>query len=231
MVSLKEHHRPLTRFRIISVTSFVMHLTAFLLLLLVGLSMPIIKPIDLIKLQADTRNQPPTSIVTELRFGVWGVCASSVLDTGYGECTKARLGYTIPTEYLNAIGLSTALADAIMTSLLIVLILHLIAAIFAFLAFIVSLFLASQVAAIIGLILSIITGILSTLMLGVDLGLVLIVRNKVEEFTNGGFVVQWGNGVWMVLVAAILTWIGVIFLSARTCYCFGVRRKDDIDTY
>jgi hypothetical protein len=147
-----------------------------------------------------------------------------VLDTGYGICTPPRLGYTIPTNYLDLIGLTPSLADAIMTSLLVILILHLIAAIFALLAFIVSLFLASQAAAILGLILSIITGLLSSLMLGIDVGLVLIVRSKVEAFTNGGFVVEWGNGIWMVLVAAILTWIGVVFLSARTCYCFGVRR-------
>jgi hypothetical protein len=77
MFSFKEYHQQtLTRFRVVSLVSFVMHLTAFILLVLVGLSMPIIKSICLVRLQADVRNEPATSIVTELRFGVWGVCAS-----------------------------------------------------------------------------------------------------------------------------------------------------------
>ena len=148
----------------------------------------------------------------------------SVLIPSNSICTPTRLGYTIPTEYLQSIGLTTSLADVLMTSLLVVLIVHLIAAILALLAFIVSLFLASQVAAIIGLVLSIVTGLLSSLMLAVDIGLVIILKDNIGKFTNGGFVVDFGNAIWMVLVAVIMTWLGVIALSARTCYCCGIRR-------
>jgi hypothetical protein len=70
-----QHCRPLRRHRVLSISSFVLHLTAFVLLLLVGLSLTIIKAIYLLALKANG-NRIATSLATELRFGVWGVCAS-----------------------------------------------------------------------------------------------------------------------------------------------------------
>ncbi len=37
------------------------------------------------------------------------------------------------------------------------------------------------------------------------------------------FAAEFGDGVWMVLAAVLSTWIAVGFLSARACYCCGVR--------
>jgi len=50
---------------------------AFLLFLLVALSLPIIKSIYLLQLDGITSStQPTTSVGTRLRFGVWGFCAT-----------------------------------------------------------------------------------------------------------------------------------------------------------
>lgn len=49
---------------------------AFVLLLLVALSMPIIKPVYLLSLVSTTPDLEATSIATEVRFGVWGYCAT-----------------------------------------------------------------------------------------------------------------------------------------------------------
>jgi hypothetical protein len=68
--------RPLQRHRALSIATAITHLIAFILLLLVGLSLPIIKPVYLVSLNANTRSLIPTDIATELRFGVWGVCAT-----------------------------------------------------------------------------------------------------------------------------------------------------------
>lgn len=48
---------------------------AFIIFLLVGICMPIIKAIYLFEIQAvPADGQPETSIGTQIRFGVWGLC-------------------------------------------------------------------------------------------------------------------------------------------------------------
>jgi hypothetical protein len=50
---------------------------AFILLLLVGISLPIVKAVYLLSLQANVSEDTiATDVATELRFGVWGVCAT-----------------------------------------------------------------------------------------------------------------------------------------------------------
>lgn len=61
-------HKPLRHHRIVSGTSFFLLLGAFILYLLVALSLPIIKGVYLLSLQAKVQpDQPETSIGTELR--------------------------------------------------------------------------------------------------------------------------------------------------------------------
>ena len=51
--------------------------TSFVLLLLVSISLPILKAVYLFTLEAkDVEDLLPTSIGTEVRFGVWGYCAT-----------------------------------------------------------------------------------------------------------------------------------------------------------
>ena len=73
---------------------------AFLLFLLVALSLPIIKSIYLLQLDGITSStQPTTSVGTRLRFGVWGFCATrsasySLLEErrpGRGETDKNEM--------------------------------------------------------------------------------------------------------------------------------------------
>lgn len=54
--------------------SVLLLFTAFLLFLLVSLSLPIIKPIYLFSVRSTTRTAN-LSLAQELRFGVWGACA------------------------------------------------------------------------------------------------------------------------------------------------------------
>lgn len=62
-------HKPLRHHRIVSGTSFFLLLGAFILYLLVALSLPIIKGVYLLSLQAKVQpDQPNTSIGTELRW-------------------------------------------------------------------------------------------------------------------------------------------------------------------
>lgn len=58
-------------------TAIALLVIAFVLLLLVAISLPIVKAVYLFTLQAkDAEDLLPTSIGTEVRFGVWGYCAT-----------------------------------------------------------------------------------------------------------------------------------------------------------
>jgi hypothetical protein len=74
---LKSYHIPLFHYRYISTAAFFLLLVAFIIFLLVALSMPIIKTIFLLEIIAMTDpKQPATSIATTIKFGVWGLCAT-----------------------------------------------------------------------------------------------------------------------------------------------------------
>jgi hypothetical protein len=104
-----------------------------------------------------------------------------------------------------------------------VLVFHPIAAGLSLATLVCSLFLASHKLSILALILAIITALVSTAVFAVDLAVVIIAKSQVAQITTVQFAIQWGNAPWMGLTAAILTWLAVITLSARACYCFGVR--------
>jgi len=223
------YHKPLFHYSYISFAAFVLLLIAFIIFLLVALSLPITKTVYLLKVTAaHNPNQPPTNIATTLKFGVWGLCATSVLDgpKNYGECFGPQLGYTIPSSLIVLTGLDPSIIQILLNALVVLLVLHPVAASLSFLTFINSLFLGHHAVAIVALILAIVTSLISTAVFAIDLALVLVAKSNVKLIKVGSFAVTSGNAVWMVLAATILTWVAVALLSARACYCCGIRRKD-----
>ncbi|KAF9012571.1 hypothetical protein BDQ17DRAFT_1344186 [Cyathus striatus] len=217
MKLMKDTYKPLHRHRTVSGTAFCLLLGAFILFLLVAISLPIIKPIYLLTFGAATEPQILTNVAAELHFGVWGVCVNTISNTLI-FCTKPRLGYDIPPFLVSLIGASQESVDVVEKALLVILILHPIAAGLSLATLFTSLFLASHGCSIFTLILAIVTAIVSTVVFGVDLAVVMVGRNK--------FKVNFGNGVWMILGGVVATWLAVVFLSARACYCCGVRRPN-----
>lgn len=62
--------------RLTTLIAFLL-LASFILLLFVAISLPVFKPIYLLSVHTSAAaDQPATSIATELRFGVWGFCAT-----------------------------------------------------------------------------------------------------------------------------------------------------------
>ncbi|KAK0494834.1 actin cortical patch SUR7/pH-response regulator pali [Armillaria luteobubalina] len=229
---MKPHHKPFALYREISIVSLVLLFIAFLLLLLVGISLTIIKAIYLIRVYSTAASdEPVTSIATELRFGVWGVCATSALNppswwTNDGECFGPKLGYDIPSSITSLVNVDASIVKVALKGLLVVLILHLVAAALSLAALIPAMCLGSHALAIVALVISIVTALLGTIVFGVDIALVLTLKNQLPSLSSQiDLGIDFGNGIWMVLVAVILTWIAVITLSARACYCCGVRRR------
>ncbi|KAJ7644094.1 hypothetical protein FB45DRAFT_896889 [Roridomyces roridus] len=226
---LKPHHRPLVAHGTLSFVCVALLFSAFLLSLLVSLSLTIIKTIYLLSVFSTRTGQPATSAATELRFGVWGVCATSVLNAptffaNNGECFGPMLGYTIPADIVALTDISQGVINAVSQVLLFVLVLHPIAAGLSFITLFSSLFLASHGLTILSLVLAIITAMVTTAVFGIDLALVLVAKSQLPSLEGElQLGVQWGNAPWMGLAAAVLTWMAVIALSARACYCMGVR--------
>jgi len=202
---------------------------AFLLLLFVSVSLPIFKPVYLFTLNGVTNpSQPETIVATEIRFGIWGLCATNVFDqptlfTNNGECSPPALGYggfNITTSILQLTG-NPQLGNAVLQGALVILILHPIGAVLSFITLCTSLFLHSHPLAIISLVIGIITAIFTTISAVVDITLIAVARQRVPGLSIGTFTVNFGNAPWMILAGAILTWLGVIVLSAVVCNCCG----------
>ncbi|KAH9965357.1 actin cortical patch SUR7/pH-response regulator pali [Russula dissimulans] len=221
----KHHHAYVTAFFLLS---------ASILLMFIALSLPIIKSIYLLRLDGHPASSlPATSIGTEIRVGVWGFCISSALNkptafTNNGECIGPQLGYTIDPTILAAVTNEPDLANFILKALTILLILHPIAAVLAFLAalpVIASCCVFHLAPWVISLVLSVATAIVSTIVFVADLALVIVAKNKIKHVHGANnLTISFGNGVWVVLVSMLFTWIALVLLSARACGCCGLRR-------
>lgn len=222
------HHRK--RYTVLVVAATLLLLAAFILQLLVALSLPIIKPVYLLAVVSTRTDEiVPTSIATQLRFGVWGYCATSVLElptlfTNNGECSNPRLGYEVDPGILALTG-QTELLEIVLKGLVVVLVLHPICAALSLLALLPALFSCIHAFAICSLVWTVAAALLATVSTAADIAIVAIAMNKVGTVTTFDFEVRWGNAPWMSLVATIFLWIVVILQSITVCGCCGVSRK------
>ena len=220
------------RFHVANVLAVTALVFAFVLYLLPAISLPILKPVYLLRIDFATQpGQPATDVATDLRFGVWGFCASSALDlptilTNDGECTPTRLGYTIPPDVAALAGFPAQVTTAIQETLTFVLVLHPVAAGLAFGTLLFALFVrCSKGMTICALVLGVITSIVGSVVLAIDIALVIVAGDEIHKELGSMLDVAFGNGVWMIVAAVALSWLGVILLSAIACRCCGIRRK------
>ncbi len=218
------------RFRFAAGLSIFFILAAFVLYLLVTLSLPIIKQIYLFQLSFATPDGQVSS-TPDFRFGVWGFCASttvalpSIFTKDDGTCTSPKLGYDIPQDVLNLTGYPPDVTRALTKGLTVLLILHPVAAGLALLTLFFALFLRSQYFTVLALISGIVTAIVGSVVLAADLALEIVANDRLKDVLNGALSVEFGDGVWMIVAAVALSWLSVIALSSIACRCCGVRRK------
>ncbi|EIW60019.1 pali-domain-containing protein [Trametes versicolor FP-101664 SS1] len=193
---------------------------AFLLLLLVSLSLPIIKSIFLFRLTAnDTASflHASASASGEVRFGVWGYCTSAIT-------VHPHLGYQFDSNVANALHVS-GFSDTISRTLSAVLVLHPIACALAFVALVTSLFITtrrspgtvSRPAALATLVIALLAAVITTVIFLLDVIFVAVVRNKINDESDGVLQLNWGNAVWMALGATIALWASVVSDCAGLC--------------
>ena len=140
------------------------------------------------------------------------------------RCSERRLGYTIPSSITSLITIPPDIINAILKALLVILILHPIAAGLALVALFFSLFLSSHGMTIVALIFTLLSALLTSLVWATDLAIVAVARQNIRTVSEFHFQINFGNAIWMVLVAVICTWTAMVLLAARACYCCGVRR-------
>jgi len=207
----------------VSPLAFILLLTAFILVLLVNLSTPIIKSIYIMSLK------PTVSNGHTIRWGVWGVCTTgtynaTVLLDG-GACTGTMLGYSTPAEFLTLIGAPITLLGILTQGLEIVFLFHPLGAGFSAALVVLALFLSSRDMSIAAILIGILGGGAAAIAFAADVAFVVVAKNKVNQLSSGSgqFQVGFGNAVWIQFVAFLLTW-GAFILIFANCW-FGPRKS------
>ncbi|KAJ7285948.1 pali-domain-containing protein [Mycena rebaudengoi] len=216
---------------------------AFLLLLLISLSVPIIKTIFLFRLTAKASSSLlHSSAEAYVNFGAFGYCTSGLDATilgidrnTAGECTRAHAGYTFDDTVAKALHVS-GFENLISKGLTAVLVMHPIVASLTFVTFLMSLFMlrrgsngTSRFPSLLTLGIGIFTAFLTTIVFLIDVILVAVVRKRVNNDTDGVITLNWGNAVWMALAATVLLWISMV--GSCIGLCGGNKRHKDAEKY
>ncbi|KAJ7470666.1 pali-domain-containing protein [Mycena latifolia] len=214
---------------------------AFLLLLLVTLSVPIAKTIFLFRLSAKASSSLlDSSASASISYGVFGWCVSEidvafvgVHDNTPAECSKAHLGYTFDGTVAKALHVS-GFENLISKTLTGALALHPVVAALTFVTLLISLFMlrrgsngTSRLPSLLALIIGLLTAVLTTIVFLIDCILVAVVRKHVHNDTDGVLTLTWGNAVWLTLTATILLWVANVGSCAGVCG--GNRRRTAVD--
>ncbi|KAL1745639.1 hypothetical protein HDZ31DRAFT_81817 [Schizophyllum fasciatum] len=181
---------------------------AFVLLLLVSLSTPIIKSIHLFSVTSElTTNVFNTDVGVSgyAHFGVWGYCTSDIAISGVSD-----------------------LEDTISKVTTAALVLHPIACGLTFLAFLVSALMVcrgrdgpARLPSICSLLWGIFAAVVTTAVFLIDIIFVAIVRNKVRDKSNDQVDMHFDNAIWMALAAAAALWVSLIGGCCGVCACGG----------
>ncbi|KAH6918680.1 actin cortical patch SUR7/pH-response regulator pali [Coprinopsis sp. MPI-PUGE-AT-0042] len=222
---------------------------AFVLLLLVTLSAPIIDAIYLFRLSLSVERSA-ASAAGQVQFGVFGYCITraEVSFFGFGtdradRCSSTRLGYSIDdtvARVLNAEDIQNAVERTTTAAF----VLNPVATAIAFLAFLFSLFMirrdhfttgrhstttikttkVSRLASFMTTLLSTLAALLTTAAFLINIVIVAVVRNRVRDRAGDALDFNWGNAVWMTLGAMVALWIASLGALWGLC-CGGKRAK------
>uniref|UniRef100_D8PWX6 Pali-domain-containing protein n=2 Tax=Schizophyllum commune (strain H4-8 / FGSC 9210) TaxID=578458 RepID=D8PWX6_SCHCM len=181
---------------------------AFILLLFVSLSTPIIKSIHLFSVTSELSTNvfgADVGVSGYANFGVWGYCTSNIEISGVSD-----------------------LEDTISKVTTAALVLHPIACGLTFLAFLVSVLMVcrgrdgpARLPSICSLLWGIFAAVLTTAVFLIDIIFVAIVRNKVRDKSDDQVDLHFDAAIWMVLAAAVALWVSLIGGCCGVCACGG----------
>lgn len=207
-----------------SILTPLLFLTAFLLLLLVTLSVPIIKSIYLFQIGTNVKYGSGLFSVTAkaaVNFGVFGWCSTAVNvavatfhENDPAQCSPKKLGYSIGPAVQKILSTLDAsdIVDVIDKALTFVLVLHPIACALAFVALVFSLVTAlrptsGRLSSAIATGFGVLAAILATLVFILDCVLTGVAKSRLKKKTDGLGYVSFGNAEWITLGAALALWL------------------------
>ncbi|WWD16418.1 hypothetical protein CI109_100844 [Kwoniella shandongensis] len=207
--------------------AFFFTLGAFILLLLVTLSVPIIKTIYLLHI-----TNSGSSGALAANAGVFGMCynggQASILGIEYSNnaaCTHPKVGYTFDDAFVGTTADFAGLSNTVVKGLAGSLVINAIACGFAGLSLInafLAWFCASRVFEIFTFFSLGTSTFAAWLAFAMDLALALVARSRIDNYTNGAFVGHIGNAVWLTLAAAVALSLAIILAG---CGMFGRYRS------
>ncbi|KAH8832292.1 pali-domain-containing protein [Flagelloscypha sp. PMI_526] len=227
----------------------VLVLGAFILSLLVSISLPIVKSIKLfhLSLQGEVGISVFKANATgQVDFGAWGYClsdfAASASVGGKSDavnssdyCTQAKLGYTFDSRFdaaldsLPGVDLkSQDLENDVSAATKAAAVLHIIATVLIFIALLIALGKVFRRSTshrglnICSVVVDLLAALLASVVFLIDVIAVSVLRGKLNDH---GVHTSYGNGVWMMLGAAIVMWLAAVG-SCATC-CAGRRRFNE----
>jgi len=214
----------------------ILFFCAFIPLLIVSLSVPILKTIFLFQLTALVTADFDSSAAGSVNFGVWGYCTSAinisvadVRDDRPATCSHPHLGYTFDSTVANALGVS-GIENLVSNATTGALVLHPVACGLTFVALLISLLTLRRANAsnrrldlsVIGV--GLLAAVVTTLVLLIDVIVIAVIRSKVHSHTDGAVSLNWGDAVWLVTAAVLVLWLAMTRAFATTFGC-GRRRR------
>ncbi|KAI0269398.1 actin cortical patch SUR7/pH-response regulator pali [Gloeopeniophorella convolvens] len=187
--------------------------SAFVLLLLVSISLPGLPAIDIARSHFTSGVAPhvttKSEAIEQIRFGIWAYCIYDA-PSGHRSCVDPGHGYSV---HLESTSNSVTIGSAATRGLAV----HPVAAGVSFIAFLLS-FSAHITLTLLASILSFLAAILTLIAFAIDIALYVMVHNKVNNLHDVHVHSVAGPGFWMTLAALIL------LLFAGCTVCFGRRR-------
>jgi len=214
----------------------VLFFLAFILLLLVSVSLPVAKSLKWFTLTANftTGGFASTGVIGGVSFGNWGWCTTpltiEVLGFSHsepGECSNVKLGWTIDQRLVDLLHLQD-LENAVHAGLTAALILNPISCGVVFITFLIALWFAfrqTRFSAFFGVGWAVFATLLTTIAFIIDIVALKLIKKNVEK-ASSDFNVTDGSTTWLTLGAMILCWIGTAFFCVNGIRGRTERRKD-----
>ncbi|KAM5352457.1 hypothetical protein ACJ41O_005180 [Fusarium nematophilum] len=205
---------------------FIHHFGAFLLfaatilLIVVDITAPVVNDIAILRVDLNSNGAGSASEVT---FGTFGYCI--IRDNAGDDCSKAGIGYNPAQAIQRAEGTDdTRFSDATektAKALTHVMVLHPIATGLLFIACILALG-AGALGSLLSSLVALLAFFVTLVALACDFAGFSLIRRRVNRDSNGSEA-RWAEGIWLILVAAVLALAGTIIVFF-TC-CAGRRRR------
>ncbi|KAF8182946.1 actin cortical patch SUR7/pH-response regulator pali [Pholiota molesta] len=198
--------------RTLPILATVFLLAALMLSLFVSLSLPYLPALDITRVHlASGSGVAGIDTLSELRLGIWGICAYA--NDGVHSCIQKKLGYAVTIFNSRADPNNSNIIKSSWTRGLVV---HIIATGFIFLAFLAS-FSEKSAVKFVTLVLSCLATLVTFIAFTIDIALFALVRSLVEDISIGTSA-RTAPGFWLTSVSLVLV------VLASTTFCYDHRR-------